>query len=98
MLPLLEGRAAFELRVSLRALGIVRRELEQAPRQARMHRAALAALGVADERELAREIRAGAFEERRPELLAALRSIVRAKLEVANPGYLQTYETEREGT
>jgi aminoglycoside phosphotransferase (APT) family kinase protein len=98
VLPLLEGRAAFELRVSLRALGIVRRELEQAPRQGRAHRAVLAALGVADERELAREIRAGAFEERRPELLAALRSIVRAKLEVANPGYLQTYETEREGT
>jgi aminoglycoside phosphotransferase (APT) family kinase protein len=98
VLGLLEGRPAFELRVSLRALGIVRRELEQAPAHARLHAAALAALGVADERELAGEIRAGAFDGRRAELLAALREISRAKLEVANPGYEKTYETEREGT
>jgi aminoglycoside phosphotransferase (APT) family kinase protein len=94
----LEGRPAFELRVSLRALGIVRRELERAPRHARAHAAALADLGVADERELAQRIRSGAFDDRRDELLAALRAITRAKLEVANPGYLRTYEPEREGT
>jgi aminoglycoside phosphotransferase (APT) family kinase protein len=98
VLPLLDGRAAFELRVSLRALGIVRRESEQASRHARVHRVALAALGVKDESGLARSIREGAFDKRRPELLAVLRSTVRAKLEVANPGYLQTYETQREGT
>ena len=97
MLPLLEGRPAFELRVSLRALGMVRRELELAPR---------ARAGAAPPRStrsgsrtsatLAAAIRAGAFDERRGELLAALRALVRAKLEAANPGYLQTYENERE--
>jgi len=98
VLPLLEGRPAFELRVSLRALGMVRRELEDAPRDARLHAAVLDTLGVEDERALAGAIRAGAFDERRAELVSALRTIVRAKLEAANPGYLHTYETEREGT
>ena len=97
VLPQLQGRPAFELRVSLRALGMVRRELELAPGHARLHAAELAALHVADEHELAREIRAGAFDDRRDELLGSLRSITRAKLEVANPGYLRTYEPEREG-
>ncbi len=98
VLPLLEGRPAFELRVSLRALGIVRRELEQAPRHARIRAAALDALGVESERELAADIRAGSFDERRPQLLAQLRALVRAKLEAANPRYLDTYEQEREQT
>ncbi len=98
VLPLLEGRGAFELRVSLRALGIARRELEVAPRDARLHAAVLDSLGVEDDRALAAAIRAGAFDRRRTELLAALRAIVRAKLEAANPGYLHTYGTEREGT
>ena len=94
----LEGRPAFELRVSLRALGIVRRELELAAVQTPAHTATLAALGVADERELAEGIRAGDFDHRREELLGALRSITTAKLAVANPRYLHTYEPHREGT
>jgi aminoglycoside phosphotransferase (APT) family kinase protein len=100
VLPLLEGRSAFELRVTLRALGIVRRELEHAEAHAAMHAAALATLAVADERELAAAIREGALEHRDPELLPALRAIVRAKLEVANPGYLQATENSsaEEGT
>jgi aminoglycoside phosphotransferase (APT) family kinase protein len=98
VLPRLEGRPAFELRVSLRALGIVRRELESMAGDRRMHAGVLASLGVGDERELAERIRAGAFEERAPELLGGLRAITRAKLGVANPGYLRTYEKEREGT
>ncbi len=96
VLGLLEGRPAFELRVSLRALGMARREAELAPRHARVRAAALDALGVSDERDLAERIRAGAFDERRGELLCSLRSLVRAKLEAANPAYLQTYESERE--
>jgi aminoglycoside phosphotransferase (APT) family kinase protein len=98
VLPLLEGRPAFELRVALRALGIVRRESEQAPRHAQIRAAALETLGVASERELAAEIRAGAFDERRPQLLSELRALTRAKLEAANPGYLDTYEQERDTT
>jgi hypothetical protein len=37
---------------------------------------------------LAERVGAGAFDERRDELCAALRAIVRAKLEAANPRYL----------
>jgi len=94
VLPLLDGRPAFELRVTLRALGIVRRELEHGREHAATHAAALAMLGAADEAELADAIRGGAFENRDAELHAALRAIVSAKLQVANPGYLQTHEND----
>ena len=87
---MLEGRPAFETRVTLRALGIVRRELEHADEHAAAHAATLAALGAVDERELAAAIRDGSFADRETELRAGLRAISRAKLEVANPGYLQT--------
>jgi aminoglycoside phosphotransferase (APT) family kinase protein len=93
----LSGRQAFELRVTLRALGIVRRELEQASEHAALHAATLRQLGVADERELALAIRRGAFDGSDGALRSALRAIVRAKLEAANPAYLQTYETSSEG-
>jgi hypothetical protein len=89
----LSGRPAFELRVTLRALGIVRRELEQAPAHAALHAAALSRLGVANEQELAAAIRRGAFDGCDGALRSSLREIVRAKLEVANPAYLQSYET-----
>ena len=90
VLPLLDGRSAFELRVTLRALGIVRRELEHAAEHAAMHEAVMATLGVADERELAAAIRDRTLASSNEELHAALRALVRAKLEVANPGYLRT--------
>jgi aminoglycoside phosphotransferase (APT) family kinase protein len=97
VLAQLSGRPAFELRVTLRALGIVRRELEQASQHAALHVAALGQLGVANEHELAAAIRRGELDGRDGALRAALRAIVRAKLEVANPAYLQTYETNSEG-
>jgi hypothetical protein len=43
---------------------------------------------MADEAELARAIRSGQLDDRRPEVLAVVRATVAAKLEVANPGYL----------
>ena len=49
----------------------------------------LAELGVADEVELAARIRDGTLAAREEDLLAGLRAIVRAKLEVANPAYPQ---------
>jgi aminoglycoside phosphotransferase (APT) family kinase protein len=99
VLPELSGRPAFELRVTLRTLGIVRRELERASEHAALHAAALSRLGVADERELAEAIRRGAFDGRDGALRPELRAIVRAKLEAANPAYLETYETTtKEGT
>ncbi len=96
VLPQLEGRPAFELRVSLRALGIVRRELEQSASDASLRASVLASLGVADERELAGQIRAGNLDDRREELIAALRRLTRAKLEVANPRYLALHQQQTE--
>ena len=89
VLPVLEGRRAFQLRVALRAMGMVARELERADEHAALRAAALARLGVADERELAASIRSGALGGREREVRAGLRGLVRAKLEVANPSYLE---------
>jgi aminoglycoside phosphotransferase (APT) family kinase protein len=89
VLPHLEGRPAFQLRVSLRALGIVRRELELQAQHTAAHAGALASVGCADERELAAAIRAGSLDPWDPRVLAAVRTSVRAKLEAANPTYLQ---------
>jgi aminoglycoside phosphotransferase (APT) family kinase protein len=66
LLPQLEGRDAFQLRVALRALGIVRRELEHDAE----HRAIAEAVRDRDD-------------------YPALRALVRAKLEAANPRHLE---------
>lgn len=92
VLPQLQARAAFQLRVVLRALGIVGRELEHSAEHAALHAAALASLGCHDERELALGIRERRLEARDPRVLAAVRDTVRAKLEVANPTYLKQTE------
>ncbi|MFL5885431.1 MAG: phosphotransferase family protein [Thermoleophilaceae bacterium] len=89
ILPLLEQRAAFQLRVALRALGMVERELRHDAEHSVVHAAALRRLGVVDEAELATAVRSGAFDERRDDLLDALRTTVRAKLQAANPRYLK---------
>jgi len=92
-LPQLEGRARFQMRVSLRALGIVRRELEHRDEHIARHAAALASVGCADERELAHGIRERTLTAREEDVLAAVRATVRAKLEVANPRYLTMTES-----
>ena len=92
VLPQLQGRAAFQLRVVLRALGIVGRELEHSAEHAALHAAALASVGCGDERELALAIRERRLQARDPRVLTAVRDTVRAKLEVANPTYLKQTE------
>ena len=84
-----EGRVQFHTRVSINALRMVERELELGASQAADHAAALAALGMADEAELAAAIREGRLDDRAGEVLNAVRQTVRAKLEVANPRYLE---------
>ena len=96
VLPHLQGRPAFQLRVVMRALGIVRRELSHLEQHTALHAAALAAVGCRDERELGRAIRDGRLGERDELVLAALRAIVCAKLEAANPSYLGKSEQQRE--
>jgi aminoglycoside phosphotransferase (APT) family kinase protein len=99
VLPLLDERAAFQLRVTLRALGMVRRELSLAEEHAAMHAAGLARLGVAGEAELAGAIRDGRLQGRDAEIFEVLRASVRAKLEVANPSYLNGRNaTAKEGS
>jgi hypothetical protein len=71
-------------------MGMVERELVHAESHEAARAGALASLGVRDEAELARSIREGSLDGRQSELLAVLRSLVRAKLEVANPAYLRT--------
>ncbi len=78
----------YQLRVATNILRMVEREMALGPRHAASHQAALASLGVADEAELARAIRAGLLDERHDEVLAVVRATVAAKLEVANPAYL----------
>jgi hypothetical protein len=92
VLPQLQGRAAFQLRVVLRALGIVGREVEHSAEHAALHAAALASVGCHDERELALGIRERRLDARDERVLAAVRDTVRAKLEVANPTYLEQTE------
>lgn len=85
-----DGRVQFHTRVAVNALNMVQRELEVGADQAAAHRAALARLGIPDEAALAAAIRNGDLDDRRSEVLDVLRQTVRAKLEVANPRYLQT--------
>jgi hypothetical protein len=83
-----EGRVQFHTRVAVNVLGMVERELALGPEQAARHADGLAALGVADEAELAAAIRDGRLDVRAAEVAAFVRRTVEDKLRVANPKYL----------
>ena len=89
VMPAVDGRVRFHTRVAVNVLAMVARELEVGGGQAEVHAAALARLGVADETELAAAIRDGRLDDRADEVRTLVRETVRAKLEVANPGYLE---------
>jgi aminoglycoside phosphotransferase (APT) family kinase protein len=89
VLPNVSGRAAFELRVAMRAVAIAGRELAVAGEHAAMRARALARVGAADETNLSALIRDGTLDGRRGQLCDSLRELVCAKLQVANPRYLQ---------
>jgi len=80
-----EGRVRFHTRVAANVLRMVERELVRGSAQAEAHHARLATLGVADDAELARGIRDGTFDDRLPEVTAAVRAAVADKLAVADP-------------
>jgi AcrR family transcriptional regulator len=82
-----EGQVRFHARVAANVVAMVERELQLAAGQTAVHRAALEALGVGSEDELARAIRAGDLDDRIDEVVAAVRETARARLAVANPGY-----------
>jgi len=89
-----DGRVAFHTRVAVNALGMVERELALGPDLDRAATERLAAFlgqdGDVDTlvAELASRIRAGSLDDD-PAALAVTRDLVRAKLEVANPRYLE---------
>ena len=78
----------YQLRVATNILRMVEREMALGPGHAAAHTAALARLGMTDEADLAQAIRSGQLDDRRPEVLEVVRETVAAKLEVANPAYL----------
>ncbi len=89
-----EGRVRFHTRVAVNALGILERELRLGPELDVADRARLSELLGHDDdiptltAELARRIRDGSLDDRRAEVIAAVQESVRAKLLVANPGYV----------
>jgi hypothetical protein len=93
VMPSVEGRVRFHSRVAINALGILERELRLGPELDAAERARLAALLGHDAdlptltAELARRIRDGSLDDRRDEVVAAVRESVRAKLQIANPDY-----------
>ena len=84
-----DGRVQFHTRVAVNVLGMVERELREGAAQLEAHAAGLAALGVDDEQGLADAIRSGALDDRLDEVRAFVERSVQAKLEVANPRYLE---------
>lgn len=81
------GAVNFHALVAANALRIVERELLDAA--ADHPRAALAALGYADEDALAAAIRAGKLDGDDVEVMACLRALVRHRLSISHPGYDQ---------
>jgi aminoglycoside phosphotransferase (APT) family kinase protein len=81
------GRVQFHARVAGKVLATVERELAMGPAIAVAHRERLAALGFADDAELAGAIRSGGLDARRDDVMASVYASVVDKLAVANPGY-----------
>lgn|ERR1035437_824823 len=88
VLPATEGRVQFHTRVTIRVLDTVVRQLELGSAHAAAHAERLADLGYASDQGLVDAIRAGHHDAGISELAAALEPDVRAKLEVADPRYL----------
>jgi hypothetical protein len=79
------GRVNFHARVAANALRIVERELLVGSAADVGHE--LAALGFADEAQLAAAIRNGDLDHRAAEVTSCLRALVNHRLAVAHPGY-----------
>jgi aminoglycoside phosphotransferase (APT) family kinase protein len=81
-------RVAFHARVAGNVLATVRRELLLGAPARTRHRARLDRLGCADDAALARAALDGSLDDRRDEVVAAVREAVRDQLAVANPRHL----------
>ncbi len=83
-----EGRLSFHARVATNALRMVEREIALEPALTDAHRARLVDLGCGDDAELATRIRSGELDDRTEEVRQAVAPVVRDKLLVANPSWL----------
>ena len=96
-----DGRTAFHVRVAVNALGIVERELLLGPAVDAPVCERLTALLDRDAEpralvaQLAERIRDGSLDDRHDEVVGVVVDLVRAKLTVANPRYLDDPGTER---
>ncbi len=94
VMPAVEGRVQFHTRVAVNALGMLERELRLGPELDAAERARLGALLGHDAdldaltAELASRIRDGSLDDRRDDVVTAVRDSVRAKLLVSNPDYV----------
>jgi Domain of unknown function (DUF6285) len=93
--PAVPAEHTFHLRVAVNALGMVRRELELGGVDEAAHRQRLAALGFADDAELASALRAGDVADHlMPQVRAGLLADAEARLRVANPPFVANYESD----
>jgi hypothetical protein len=95
VMPATEGRVQFHTRVAANLLGIVEREVALGPDAADAHARRLAALGVADDAELAAAIREGRLDDRIGEVVDAMRASTFERLCIANPRYLVDEDAAR---
>jgi hypothetical protein len=94
VMPQLEGRSRFHVRVAANLLRILEREWRLEPEHRVLDQAALAGLLGVDasleelSEDFVRRLRRGELDERDAEVLTVLRGITRRKLSVTNPTYL----------
>lgn len=92
-----ESRVQFHTRVAVNVLRMVERELALGSAQESAHSLGLARLGFASEAALAAAIRDGTVsEDELAQVTAFVTKTVRAKLDVANPGYMGPADPHQE--
>jgi hypothetical protein len=89
VMPGTTGALSFHARVAANVAAIVERELELGEEAERAHRERLAALGFADDAQLAAAIRAGQLDDRTGELVPALLARAIDELRIANPRHIE---------
>jgi hypothetical protein len=88
VLPQASDEIRFYVRVSANILAVVQRELAGADERSATHREDLETIGARDENDLAAQLRAGRLNWQDPRVVDVVRRTVRAKLEVARPGFI----------
>ncbi|WP_030175470.1 phosphotransferase family protein [Spirillospora albida] len=88
--PQPDAHLRFHSRVAAGALRIVRREILLGEAHRAAHAERLKALGCADDAELAMAVREGTLDDRRDEVVAAVRASVQDKVAVSDPAHLST--------